>query len=302
MNRQAARSVLMIEPTRFGFNAEAALTNSFQQQADISANRVQHAAWREFRRFTEQLEAHGVEVHIFQDSDPSTSPDSIFPNNWFSTHHSGHLVVYPMAVPNRRSERREDILQFLLRRGYTLDDQRGHEEQGRYLEGTGSLVFDHNSRVVYAAVSPRTSSQLVCEIADRLGYTPHVFRSFGKAGEPIYHTNVMMHIGEDYVAIGLDTVAETDQPALTECLSLSGKRIIPLSNTQVYSHFAGNMLQLQNQKGERILVLSESAMQVLHPAQLAALRQGNEHMLAVAIPTIEQIGGGSVRCMLAELF
>lgn len=304
MSKQTTHTVVMVEPTRFGFNEEAAATNSFQNKPDSSEqNLIQQGALNEFREFVEQLRARGVNVVVFQDEKDSTTPDSIFPNNWFSTHRSGEFITYPMAVSNRRKERRKKIIDGLTTvHGYSEIDFAHNENKERYLEGTGSLIFDHDARFVYAAESPRTHPDLVKEIGKMLGYSPVLFKAFGKAGELIYHTNVMMCVGRTFVAIGMDTLAEDDKIQVRYAIRKSAKELIELNNDQVYNSFAGNMLQLENQDGESVLVMSETAYDSLTQEQLFLFNSHNDHIVPISIPTIERIGGGSARCMLAELF
>lgn len=302
MSKQTCRAVLMIEPTCFGFNEESFATNSFQHRSEEDQEDIQDQAQMEFLAFVDALNEHGVDVHHYTDEPNSKTPDSIFPNNWISTHQEGQLCIYPMAVPNRRAERRADIIENLLDEGFALKDFTFHELDGQYLEGTGSMVFDHDARLIYAALSPRTNLDVLNKVAKELNYTAVPFRAFGAAGELIYHTNVMLCIGENFIAVGIDTVDEADRTGLMETLKASGKSLVLLSNEQVYQHFAGNMLQVRSILDERILVLSSKAMESLNADQLAILQSNNEHLLPISIPTIEHIGGGSVRCMMAELF
>lgn len=302
MSLQTTHSVLMIQPTRFAFNEQASKTNSFQHRGEEDAEALQEKAELEFILFVDQLNDHGIDVYHYLDLPNSTTPDSIFPNNWFSTHSEGWLCLYPMAVPNRREERRADIIEDLIDMGYELKDFSDNEAQGHFLEGTGSLIFDHDNKVVYAALSPRTEKELFEKVAAELGYRPVSFKAYGKDGEEIYHTNVMMCIGRDFIAVGLDTIEPNDRERIESELERSGKAIIPLSNNQIYEHFAGNMLQLQNRVGESILVLSIKAYDSLSERQHDLFSQYTDAFLPISIPTIEYIGGGSVRCMMAELF
>ena len=304
MSKQTTHTVVMVEPTRFGFNEEAAETNSFQNKPDPSEqNLIQQGALNEFREFVEQLRAKEVNVVVFPDEENSTTPDSIFPNNWFSTHRSGDFLTYPMAVSNRRKERRKKIIDGLTTvHGYRVIDFARYEEQEQYLEGTGSLIFDHDSRFVYAAESPRTHPDLVQKVAKTLGYSPVLFKAYGKERELIYHTNVMMCVGRTFVAIGMNTLAEEDKKQVRYAIRKSGKELIELNNEQVYNSFAGNMLQVENTAGESVLVLSETAYDSFTQEQLFLFNSHNDHIVPVSIPTIERIGGGSARCMLAELF
>lgn len=295
----------MVSPTRFVFNEEAYLTNSFQNRVELSNDELQNKAKSEFDAFVQQLKDLQVDVLIYEDIPDSTTPDSIFPNNWFSTHVTGELFLYPMAVKNRRAERREHIIQDLVDSyGYSTTDLSHFEttEPPLFLEGTGSLILDQRNKVAYAALSPRTSQVVLDEFAQHLGYEVVSFEAYGKTGELIYHTNVMMAIGDNYMIVGLDTIAEQDRARVETKLRASGKELITLSNDQVYNTFAGNMLQIRNTKDETILVLSQKAMDALSEEQLDDLTRLNDHLLAIKIPTIEKVGGGSVRCMLAEVY
>ena len=295
----------MVSPTRFGFNEEAYLTNSFQNRVELSNDELQNKAKSEFDAFVQQLKDLQVDVLIYEDIPDSTTPDSIFPNNWFSTHVTGELFLYPMAVKNRRAERREHIIQDLVDSyGYSITDLSHFEtaDPHLFLEGTGSLILDHENKVAYAALSPRTSQVVLDVFAQHLGYEVVSFEAYGKTGELIYHTNVMMAIGDNYVIVGLDTIAEQDRARVETKLRASGKELITLSNDQVYNAFAGNMLQIRNTKDEIILVLSRKAMDTLTEEQLDDFTRLNDHLLAIEIPTIEKVGGGSVRCMLAEIY
>jgi len=300
-----ADTVLMIRPLHFGFNEEAFLTNKFQQRiTDLTDQQVQQKALQEFDDFVKLLRGAGIHVEIFEDTDMHFTPDAIFPNNWFSTHSSGHLVTYPMAHQNRQLERRSDIINKLIKKyGYSKHEALEHyEESGQSLEGTGSLIFDHENKIVYAAISPRTQIELVHEIANLLSYEAITFKAMGGSNELIYHTNVMLCIGHSYAIVGADTIVSEDRKSVLDALQSSGKTLLTLTNEQVYQSFAGNMLQLQNDKGKTILILSDSAMNSLSENQLDFINQNNDQTLVATIPTIEKVGGGSARCMLAEIF
>lgn len=300
---QTASHILMIEPTAFRFNEVAAESNSFQNQPNGEIS-VQENALREFQGAVEQLREAGVTVSVFKDENTDT-PDSIFPNNWISTHSSGEMILYPMAVSNRRAERSEKIIShFQNLYDYQIIDLSHfeNEQPPAYLEGTGSLIFDHQSKIVYAATSPRTNSNLVEKVAEILGYKSICFKAYGKSGELIYHTNVMMCIEDSFVVIGEDTIDDNDRERVMNQLSKSGKEIVKITNNQVYNHFAGNMLQISNSKAERILVMSETALNSLNSEQLKTLETLNNKIIAFHIPTIEHVGGGSARCMLAEIY
>jgi len=305
INNQTTSTVLMIRPSNFGFNPETAASNSFQNEPKQNSEDVQAIAKKEFDNYVNALTDLGVDVIVFDDFKESSTPDSIFPNNWISTHQNGSLIVYPMFVPNRRKERRMDIIDSLRQKyNYKITDFSPYELGGtpQILEGTGSMIFDHSNKVVYAATSPRTNPALLTTIAKHIEYIPVVFEAMGKSNELIYHTNVMMCVGDTFISIGLDTIIPEHREAVLNQIKTSGKEIVALTNDQVYNHFAGNMLQVKNKSNESILVMSEQAYNSLTEEQLAAFKKHNNHLLAVSIPTIEYIGGGSARCMLAEIF
>lgn len=304
--RNLANTVLLIEPTQFAFNEEASITNSFQEKPSLSLYKdLQQKAHSEFQNLVKKLNDVNVNTLVYKDIVDSQTPDSIFPNNWFSTHESGKIVIYPMAVSNRRAERRKDIIEDLIRKYcYQIEDLTLNEHQNppRFLEGTGSMVFDHANKIVFAAISPRTNKDLLDEVGLRLGYQTCAFKAFGKEQELIYHTNVMMCIGETFAAVGDRTIDKEERDMVVRRLAEKGKELILLTNEQVYSSFAGNMLQITNRENQTILVLSKSAFDSLNSDQSRALKKHNDHILCAEIPTIEKIGGGSVRCMLAEIF
>ena len=295
----------MIEPTKFGFNDIASESNSFQNRPEEENAVIQKKALSEFQGAVKKLRDASVQVSVFKDELNSTTPDSIFPNNWISTHRSGHMILYPMAISNRRAERKASIIASLNEnRDYSVSDLSSFEngENPIFLEGTGSLIFDHQNKVVYAAISPRTNESLVNQVASILGYESICFKSYGKSGELIYHTNVMMCVGEDFIIIGDRTIDDEDRNQVIRKIIDSGKHVITLSNDQVYNHFAGNMLQIKNTKGEKLLVMSQTAYDSLSPDQKSRLEQHNDQLITLEISTIEYVGGGSARCMLAEIF
>jgi len=304
--KQTTHTILMIEPTCFGFNEEAFLTNSFQKRPTSNEHdAIQIAALKEFNAFVDKLNLLGVDTLIYKDFEQSITPDSIFPNNWISTHQSGELITYPMAVANRQNEVRADIIADLINQSNYQHNDLTHyinETVPAFLEGTGSMIFDHNNKVVYGALSPRTDLVLLERVGELLGYSVISFNAYGKTGELIYHTNVMLCVGDSFACVGTDTIAPEEKEMVLNSLQNSGKEIIELSNDQVYNHFAGNMLQIENRHGETILVMSKNAFDSLTEEQKAVMNEHNDHILAVAIPTIERIGGGSARCMLAEIF
>ena len=287
----------MVRPAAFAFNEETSESNAFQQRLDGD---VEQRAVEEFDSYASMLRSNGITVDVLQDSPKPSTPDSIFPNNCFSTH-GDTLVLYPMCAPNRRLER-EKLRAALEKYDFTrLVDLTAFESVNKFLEGTGSLVLDRENLIAYACISPRTDATLVEQWADTMGYTPVMFSASDFGGTAIYHTNVMMHIGSGYAVVCLDAVDDAAQRSmLSDTISKSGKETIIISMEQM-NQFAGNMLQLHNDKGEDLLVMSRSALMSLTRLQIEALEKYTR-ILAPEIPIIETVGGGSARCMIAEIF
>ncbi|MGI9527392.1 MAG: citrulline utilization hydrolase CtlX [Weeksellaceae bacterium] len=306
MKKQTTDTILMIEPVAFAFNAETAKNNYFQTKPTAEENVIQERALAEFKAMVEKLRSHGIHVITVKDTLEPRTPDSIFPNNWISMHQDGKVGLYPMFAENRRTERREDVLNLLEENGFEIAetiDYTSAEEEELFLEGTGSIILDRENRLAYAALSPRTDEDLLGEFAEDFDYTPIVFianQTVNGKREPIYHTNVMMCVADKYVVICLDTIDNaTERAFISETIVNSGKEIIEITEDQM-NHFAGNMLQVSN--GEKnFLVMSQSAYDSLTPEQINKITNYNE-IIAVAIPTIETLGGGSARCMMAEVF
>ncbi|KAA9339325.1 amidinotransferase [Hymenobacter busanensis] len=301
---QSASTVFLIRPVRFGFNAETAASNHFQHAiAGLSDEAVQQQAFAEFDEAVRRLRDRGVRVLVFDDTTEPAKPDAVFPNNWLTLHPDGRVLLYPMCAPNRRAERRPDILD-QLRRQFTIDeivDFSPYEQENRFLEGTGSIIFDHLHRVAYAALSPRTDAGLLQEVAAHLGYRPVAFRAHDAHGHAIYHTNVMMCLGARFAVICLDSITdERERATMVDALAATGREIVPITLAQV-ARFAGNMLTLQPATGPELVVMSQSAFDALTAEQRDTLGRYGE-LLPLPIPTIETIGGGSARCMLAEVF
>ncbi|MCL8536609.1 arginine deiminase-related protein [Chryseobacterium gallinarum] len=302
---QTTDTVLMIEPIAFGYNAETAKNNYFQ--VEQTGSDIQSKALAEFNTFVGKLREKGINVITIKDTlDPHT-PDSIFPNNWVSFHKDGKVVLYPMFASNRRVERREDIIESIEKQGFEvaeIDDWSFSETQGHFLEGTGSMIFDHDNKIAYGSVSLRLDEKLFREFCTKYGFTPVVFHSFQTVGTerlPIYHTNVMMCVADRFVVICLDCIDdELEREKVVETIKGSGKEIIEISEEQM-QQFAGNMLQVQNKEGEKFLVMSQTAYQSLTPEQVAAIEKYCE-IIYSDLNTIEVNGGGSARCMLAEVF
>lgn len=306
-HKQNTNTILMIEPVGFHFNAETAENNYFQQKVQASTAEIQNQAFSEFKGMVSKLQSHGVTVLTIPDTLLPPTPDSIFPNNWFSTHHDGQVALYPMFAKNRRLERREDILNFLENEGYIINsvtDYSEAEKEGFFLEGTGSFVLDRSNRIAYAALSPRTDEDLFIEFCEDFEYTPVIFQANQNVGgekKPIYHTNVMMCVGTQYAIIALHSIENTsERKKVAEFLKQSGKEIIEITEKQMHC-FAGNMLQVKGSNEEKLLVMSQTAYDSLTLKQIATIEKYNK-ILSVEIPTIEKLGGGSARCMMAEIF
>ncbi len=300
-------SILMIRPSNFGYNPETALTNSFQNKPenDQEINGIQEKVSIEFNQMVALLHQNEIDVLIFDDEQEALTPDAIFPNNWFSTH-SKTIITYPMLTLNRRRERRFDIIESLIKvYGYSNHIALEHfeeQEKSKILEGTGSLVLDRFNKIAYAAISERTSKELVHLWCEKMNYTPVIFEAYGSQKELIYHTNVMMCVGKTFVVICMDSIASNDQEIVRKSFSNTQKEIIEIDLAQTYQNFAGNMLQLINKKRQTVLVMSQLAFDSLDETQMSLLQKHNDLLLPISIPTIELYGGGSVRCMIAELF
>jgi len=300
---QCAPAVLMVRPAAFGSNSETLASNAFQS-ADGGGADVATLARAEFDVLAARLTAAGVEVILVEDTPDPPKPDACFPNNWLSLHHDGTVVVYPMLAASRRLERRLELLTLLEMRGFTLRealDLRAWERRGAFLEGTGSLVLDHVHGIAYACRSPRTHEGPLGEFAAALGYTPYLFDATGPAGVPVYHTNVVMSVGDGFAVACFEALAEeAEQQRLRESLAAGGRAVVALSRAQMQA-FAGNLLAIATATGGRAIALSATAWASLGPAEQRALERCGE-IVAVPVPTIERLGGGSVRCMLAEVF
>ena len=301
---QTTDTVLMIEPAAFGFNAETAQNNYFQINSENAE--TQTKALQEFNNFVEKLRSKGINVITVIDTLEPHTPDSIFPNNWISMHQDGTVILYPMCAVNRRWERRNDILE-ILKRNFSVKeimDFSAPENDGKFLEGTGSMIFDHDNKLAYGSVSLRLDEQLFREFCEKFGFEPVVFHSYQTANNerlPIYHTNVMMCVADQFVVICLDCIDdETERVNVVNAIVNSGKEIIEISESQM-QRFAGNMLQLQNPEGKKFLVMSLSAYQSLTPEQISNIEKYSE-IIYSDLETIETNGGGSARCMLAEVF
>ncbi|MBL4741582.1 MAG: amidinotransferase [Idiomarina sp.] len=287
----------MVRPHHFTSNPETLADNTFQSVSQ--ANDVAQKAYDEVTEAANTLRQQGVTVHLFEDETTQT-PDSVFPNNWLTTHASGELVLYPMFSNNRRKERRADIIEFL--QGHynysTTLDLSGLEQKEQFLEGTGAIVFDHQAKLAYVARSKRMHEAALNSLCERLGYEPVVFDASNSAGAPVYHTNVIMAVGTEFVMVALDMIEEKARQRVITAIQHSGKALIELSETQI-AQFAGNTLELDSKKG-KLLALSTTAFEALTNEQKIHLEQWVK-LVPMPVSTIE-LGGGSIRCMLAQVF
>lgn len=301
---KTSSSVLMIRPVRFQTNPQTAESNRFQQQGpSLADENIHEMALAEFNNLAAALEAVGVNVVIFDDTLEPHTPDSIFPNNWLSMHADGTAVLYPMMAGNRRLERREDILASLRAdHGFNIEqtlDLSSCEAEEKFLEGTGSIVLDRDNHIAYACKSARTDLDLLAEFARKMVYEVVAFSALDEDGSAIYHTNVMMCIGLDFVVICSECIAEEQRTEVLNRLRGTGHEVIDISFAQMAS-FAGNMLELKSASGERIIAMSSQALNSLDDEQRKAL-SSRAQIVSVPIDTIETSSGGSVRCMLAEI-
>lgn len=304
MRSQATSHILMIRPVRFGFNEQTAVTNAFQdvKLAAQTKDLAQEDAQREFDEMVRQLRAAGVDVIEIEDTPEPHTPDSIFPNNWVSFHNNGTVILYPMQAENRRLERRRDILDLLEQRFYINRkvDLTYFEGENKFLEGTGSMVLDRKFKIAYACLSPRTHEDALREFALQMNYEVVSFNAVDDSGKQIYHTNVLMCIGDMFAVICLEAIPDLDERYLVRhTLEQSGRQIVEISLDQM-KHFAGNMLQVKNARGNSILVMSTQAYESLTHKQIDAL-DDYATILHSDLSMIEGNGGGSARCMMAEV-
>jgi hypothetical protein len=297
---QTTNHILMIRPVAFKFNEQTAANNKFQQASDN--NNVHENALQEFDDFVALLRANGVDVTVIDDTLQPETPDSIFPNNWVSFHHTGDVILYPMFSENRRAERRHDILEKLSENFEVkqVTDLSTHEAQDIFLEGTGSLVLDRDHKIAYACLSFRTNEIALEKFCEATGYDAVVFNAVDSTGFPIYHTNVMMCIGSKFAVVCLDSIPdENELERLVHSIRQTGKELITITFDQM-NQFAGNMLEVQNKQGESLLVMSTQAFLSLNTEQIDQL-SAHAKLLHAPLYTIEKNGGGSARCMLAEV-
>ena len=292
--------ILMVRPYQFYFNHQTAANNFFQSNINIeNANAL---AIAEFDTMVEQLRANQIKVNVIQDTKDPSTPDSIFPNNWISTHEGGTLCLYPMYAENRRAERKSNVIEF-LHSNYKIEnllDITHFEKEGKFLEGTGSMVLNHKDKIAYGCLSERLDQNAFTYWCDKMQFKPIIFKALDDKAQPIYHTNVLMCMGDQFVVICLDCISnEQEKQIVLESFLQTNKEVITISQYQL-NHFAGNMLQVFDMNEKPHLIMSEQAYKSLHTAQLKSLEKYNP-ILPISIPTIEALGGGSTRCMMAEI-
>jgi hypothetical protein len=297
---QTTSHILMIRPVNFAFNFETAGNNAFQVKND--GDDVQQRALNEFDDFVSLLRKNNVDVLVVEDTPHPHTPDSVFPNNWISFHNDGTLLLYPMFAPSRRAERKEHVLQKVYERFRISNkiDLSHYEKSNLFLEGTGSMVLDRENKIAFACLSPRTNKKVLDDFCNKMNYQPVTFTAVDSNGTPIYHTNVMMCVADRYVVICLDSIKNPEERArVTETIQKTGKELINVSYQQLNA-FAGNMLQIESRAGEKILVMSTQAYQSLTEKQVQKLNSYNR-IIHAPLTVIEANGGGSARCMMAEI-
>lgn len=305
---QITNTILMIRPVNFRMNEQTMVNNYYQKASEnVLSDTINAKAQKEFDDFVNKLQKAGVQVIVVQDELEPDTPDAVFPNNWISFHEDGSVALYPMFAENRRLERREDVLDILEQHGFVINnlvDYTSAEEEHLFLEGTGSMVLDRVNRKAYCALSPRSDEELFIEFCEDFEYTPVIFsanQTINGQRKPIYHTNVMMCIGETFTVICLDCIDDkAERKNVVSHLKQDGKEVIAITEHQLNS-FAGNMLQVQGANGESYLVMSETAYGSLTQPQIETLKKHTQ-ILTSALDTIETCGGGSARCMMAEVF
>ena len=305
MKEFITNKVLMVRPIAFGYNEETGKDNLYQIKENSSADAIEKSAEKEFDAFVEKLRAATIDVIVLQDTLTPHTPDSIFPNNWFSTHSNNTLVLYPMYAENRRLERTDKILEFVKdRENLKIVDLTENEKRDRFLEGTGSICLDRKNKIAYANISKRTNKELFNEFCETMGYRGVTFSGFQTINgqkAPIYHTNVMLTIAENFAIVFLNAVEdEKERSVLKDSIINSGKELIEISEEQT-KHFLGNTIELKKVNGDKILVMSKTAYEALTEEQKNIIEKYDE-ILYADIHTIETNGGGSARCMIAEWF
>jgi hypothetical protein len=298
-----ASTILMIRPAAFGFNKQTAENNFFQSPSSLTAAQLQQKALQEFDNMVAVLRSRDINVFVIDDTKEPVKPDAIFPNNWLSTSPDGIVCVFPMYAPNRRLEKRDDILELIADRFVVNDlkDWSEYEVEGLFLEGTGGMIIDYENKIIYACVSERTQGPLLEKFAAANGFNAFLFTAKDKNDQTIYHTNVMMALGDNFAILCEESIADKSELiAIRQLLESTNHTIFPIRIDQMHS-FAGNMLQVKNNKGEKFLIMSQMAYDSLRKEQRQML-EAYSTLLPIAVPTIEEVEGGSVRCMMAEIF
>ncbi|EAQ40885.2 citrulline utilization hydrolase CtlX [Polaribacter sp. MED152] len=305
--QQTTNSILMIRPVNFRMNEQTAVNNYYQEDLSIKNVEINKKAQLEFDDYVNKLKSFGINVIVISDNLENDTPDSIFPNNWISFHANGTVAIYPMFAENRRLERREDVLEKLEENGFVIEsvvDYTSAEEQNIFLEGTGSMILDRKNQKAYCALSPRADEELFIEFCEDFEYTPVIFtanQTVNGAREAIYHTNVMMCVAETFAVICLSCIDDKkERKHVLKSLKEDKKEVIDISEEQV-TNFAGNMLQVQGANNERFLIMSQSAYDCLTKDQINRI-QKHCKIISSSLSTIETCGGGSARCMMAEVF
>lgn len=303
MLMQVTDTILMIRPASFGYNSETAVNNFFQSRTSEEQEKLQQAALKEFDGMVQALKNNEIEVLVVNDTPEPPKPDAIFPNNWLATSPEGIVSVFPLFAQSRRAEKRDDILKMLAEKFIVKDlhDWTEYEPEGKFLEGTGSMVMDYDDKVIYACYSPRTDLSVLEKFANANGYRAIVFLATDKDGNAVYHTNVVMTVGERFAILCEEAIEEEwELIAIRQLLETTEHEIIPITRKQMHA-FAGNMLEVKNKKGENFLVMSQRAFDALTTEQKEKLSVFSK-LLPIAVPTIEKVEGGSVRCMMTEIF
>ena len=305
--QQTTNTILMIRPVNFRMNEQTAVNNYFQEDLNLKNAEINNKAQEEFDAYVDKLRAVGVKVIVIDDKASLDTPDSIFPNNWVSFHENGDIAMYPMFAENRRRERREDVFLRLEQEGFKINniiDYTSAEDEGLFLEGTGSLILDRVNEIAYCALSPRADEDLFIEFCEDFEYTPVVFtanQTVDGKRLPIYHTNVMMCLAETFAVICLDTIDDKkERKRVVSNLEKTNKKVIKITEEQMHQ-FAGNMLQVKGKDGKLYLVMSQAAHDSLTATQ-KELIEAHCPILSSSLETIETCGGGSARCMMAEVF
>lgn len=305
--KQYSSHLLMVRPSSFRKNEETAVNNYFQADAGLESKAVLKEAQTKFDAMVQQLRQARINVTVFDEPEGSDTPDALFPNNWISMHHDRRVALYPMFAENRRRERREEVLDLLEEQGFEIEeviDYSRAEKEGLYLEGTGSMILDHENRMAYCTLSERADEDLFIEFCEDFEYTPFTFsayQTFNGKRLKIYHTNVMMCVADHYAVVCLECIDdERERKQLKKHLKESGKVLIPISEAQMHQ-FAGNMLQVSDEDKNPVLIMSDSAYKSLTPSQIKTLESFNP-IIHPELGVIETCGGGSARCMIAEIF